>query len=71
VLEDVKSINNNTSIYKSGWQALNRMTQGGFRRGEFCTIGALQHKYKTGFSLSVFMQIARHNKPIIVQGEEE
>lgn len=70
VLEDVKSINNNTSIYKSGWQALNRMTQGGFRRGEFCTIGALQHKYKTGFSLSVFMQIARHNKPIIAQGEE-
>ena len=71
VLEEVKGLNNNKYIYRFGWHALNKMTQGGLRRGEFCTIGALQHKYKTGFSLSLFMQIARHNKPIIYEEEKE
>ena len=71
VFEDVKNINNNKSIYRFGWQALNRMTQGGVRRGEFVTIGALQHKYKTGFSLSLFMQIALHNSPIVLKDEKD
>lgn len=66
VFEEVKNVNNNTSIYKLGWQAVNKMLQGGLRLGEFVTIGALQHKYKTGLSLSMFMQIALHNKPIIL-----
>ena len=71
VLEEVKGVNNHKHVYQFGWQAFNRMTQGGIRRGEFMTIGALQHKYKTGFSLSLFMQIARHNKPIFLKKEEE
>lgn len=61
--DEIKKINSNQSILKTGWQALNRLTQGGIRRGEFVTIAALQHKYKTGFSLSLFMQLARYNKP--------
>lgn len=51
------------NVYKTGWQAFNKMTQGGLRSGETVVIGALQHKYKTGFSLSLFSQLALHNKP--------
>lgn len=64
-----KTINDNSNgagILKTGWQRLNKMLQGGFRRGEFCTIGALQHKYKTGFTLSLFAQIALFNKPHMI-----
>lgn len=69
VFEEVKNLNNNSSIYKTGWQAFNKMCQGGIRRGEYVSIGALQHKFKTGASLSLFMQIARHNKPIVLTSE--
>jgi len=52
-------------IYRTGWQGLNRMLQGGIRPGEFWIWPAsLQHKYKTGFSQSTFNQIARYNKPM-------
>lgn len=71
VFEEVKNLNNNKSIYKYGWQALNRATQGGLRRGEFVTVGALQHKYKTGASLSMFAQIAQHNSPVVTKEEAE
>jgi hypothetical protein len=39
------------------------MLQGGFREGDFCVIGALQHRYKTGFSLSLFKHLALYNTP--------
>lgn len=71
VFEEVKNLNNNKNIYKTGWIAVNTMLQGGVRRGEFITIAALQHKYKTGLSLSIFMQIALHNTPIITKEESE
>lgn len=71
VFEEVKSLNNNSGVYKLGWQGVNRMTQGGIRRGEFVAIEALQHKYKTGTSLSTFMQIALHNTPIVTKEEAE
>lgn len=52
-------------ILKSGWQALNRMTgeHGGFRRGDFVVLGALQHNFKTGFTLSLFKHFALYNTP--------
>lgn len=72
VFEEVRSMNNTTSIYKTGWHALNRALQGGIRlSGEFITIAALQHKYKTGFSLSMFIQLAMHNKPIMTTEDIE
>ena len=72
VFNDVKNVNNNTSIYRLGWHALNRMLQGGVRRGESANIaGALQHNYKTGMSLSVFAQIASLNTPIFSEKEAE
>ena len=57
--------NDNTGILKLGWTRLNKMLQGGFRRGEAWMINALQHKYKTGFSLTLFKQIALNNKPTL------
>lgn len=71
VFEEVKSLNNKTGVYKLGWQDVNKMTQGGIRRGECVGIEALQHKYKTGFTLSMFMQIALHNSPIMTKEELE
>lgn len=62
-LAEAKDMSNGDGILKTGWQDLNNMLQGGFRRGEFWLIPALQHKYKTGFSLSIFGQIALYNKP--------
>lgn len=60
----IKDINKGDKIYKTGWTALNRMLQGGIRQGETIVIGALQHKYKTGMSLSLFKQIPLYNKPL-------
>jgi len=52
-----------TALLKSGYQGINLMLDGGFRRGESVVIGALQHQFKTGFSLSVFKQLALYNIP--------
>jgi len=49
----------------TGWQYLNDLTAGGLRRGEFVTIASLQHKYKSGLSVSLFIQLAQFNKPIL------
>ena len=63
--EGVKDLANNTSVLKTGWQGINTMLQGGFQRGGFTVIGALQHKFKTGFSLTLFKQIALYNTPVM------
>lgn len=63
--EGVQDLANNTSVLKTGWQAINTMLQGGFQRGGFTVIGALQHKFKTGFSLTVFKQVALYNTPVM------
>ncbi len=63
VFNQVKNKTGGGAILKTGFTALNKMLQGGFRRGEMVVIGALQHKYKTGFTLSLFQQIAVLNKP--------
>lgn len=71
VFEEVKNLNNNSGVYKLGLQDVNTMTQGGIRRGECVGIEALQHKYKTGFSLTAFMQLALENTPIVTKEEQE
>lgn len=63
VLNEIVANNDGSGILVTGWQALNKMLQGGFRRGQFSMIAALQHKYKTGFTLSILSQIAMYNKP--------
>lgn len=66
VFKEVKTIANHTGLLQTGWQGINKMLQGGFRRGEEWVLPALQHKYKTGFTLSIFKQLAIYNKPVMV-----
>lgn len=66
LFNEVQEAANTTSLLVTGWIDINKMLQGGFRRGESWVIGALQHKYKTGFSLTLFKQIAIYNKPSMV-----
>lgn len=52
-------------IMPTRWQGLNRMMgeYGGIRRGDFIVVGALQHNYKTGFTLNLFRQISCFTQP--------
>lgn len=61
----IKEQANGTTILKTGLQGLNRMLDGGFRRGEVWVFGALQHNFKTGSSLTVFEHVALFNKPVM------
>ena len=58
------------SIMQTGLQGVNRMLQGGIRRGDEGVIGALQHNFKTGFSLTLFKQIALYNKPYMINPDK-
>ena len=66
VFDQVKDNINGDGLLKLAWTGVNEATQGGFRRGEFIVINALQHKYKTGFTLSLFAQIATANIPKLI-----
>ena len=61
--EDAKKLAVGSDAFKLGWSCINDMTQGGFRRGEFITVSALQHNYKSSFVKSIFAQILRLNVP--------
>lgn len=54
-----------TGVLKTGWQAINRMLgeSQGFRRGETVVVGALQHNFKTGFTMNLFKHFALYNTP--------
>lgn len=71
VFEEIKNGNSDAGVYKTGWQAVNRMLQGGFRRGVCVGVEALQHKYKSSSTLSLMAQIAMHNKPLPTKEEVE
>lgn len=71
VFDEVKNLNNEAGVYRLGWQGVNKMLQGGIRRGECMGVEALQHKYKTGSTLSMFCHIALHNIPITTKEEAE
>lgn len=65
VFQEIQDNSNDIGILKTGWQGINRMTQGGFRRGETWILPALQHNFKTGLSLSFFRQFAVYNTPVM------
>jgi hypothetical protein len=72
--EVFKVVNENSSgksVIRSGIQGINKMTQGGFRRGESWVVGALQHNFKTGFTLGLFKQFAMYNKPIMIDPKKK
>lgn len=63
VFANVASSNSEGLAFATGWRELNAALQGGPRPGDTMVIGALQHNYKTGMSLSAFAHIAIYNKP--------
>lgn len=63
VFNEMKARNTGQVGYITGWQDFNEMIQGRLRPGETVCINALQHKYKTGFTLSLYTQIAKYNIP--------
>lgn len=65
IVKNLKATKGEEGLLKTGWVQLNNMMQGGFRLGQMGTINSLQHNYKSGFVKSVFMQVARYNKPIL------
>ena len=64
-LDKVKEQSTEGGKLKTGWKELNVMLQGGFKKGEMWMIDALQHKYKSGFTRSLFMQLPVHNVPVM------
>lgn len=63
VFNDVAASNNADLPFLTGSRELNMALQGGPRPGDTVVIGALQHNYKTGFSLSLFADCVVENKP--------
>jgi len=53
------------SLLKVSWQDINDMLQGGFRKGSFVMVNALQHNYKSGFLRSILAQMLRCNIPVL------
>lgn len=62
VFMNIEEQQHGSKMLRTGWQAINDMLQGGFRPSEEWVIGALQHNWKTGFSLSLFKQFSLYNQ---------
>lgn len=65
--DDVKSLMSTDGAFRTGWQAINRMLGkvGAIKRGEFGIVGGLQHNFKSGFMLSLFVHFCLFNKPFL------
>ena len=70
-VEEVKDLNANNGKFQTGWKEINKMINGGFRRGEMWAVLALQHNYKSGFMQSLFCQFCMHNKPKLEDPEKK
>ena len=71
ILENIIIDETDSPILITGWQDLNIMTQNGLRRGETVSVSALQHNYKTGFSLTIFKQLCIYNKPKLINPKKK
>lgn len=60
-------------VLQFGYRGINRMlgNVGGIRRGDFMVVGALQHNYKTGFTLNLTKQVALYNKPYMLDPDKK
>lgn len=65
VLELAKEEVSTDGVLKLPYQAINRMLgdHNGILRGECVVLGALQHNFKTGFTLGIFKGVAMYNTP--------
>lgn len=69
VYQDAIDESSDEGILKCGWKGINRMLgwHDGFRRGDFWMIAAMQHQWKTGFSLNLTRHLATVNKPVVTE----
>lgn len=65
IFDTLKESESSSYKYLCGFRGVNTALQGGPQRGDLMVINALQHKYKTGFSLSLFAEYCRLNKPVL------
>ena len=65
-LKDGKSSITGNGIMRTGWQGVNKMLDGGLRRGEMIVIGGTQHGFKSGMLMSIPRQVALYNKPYMI-----
>lgn len=63
VFNDVAASNTSGLAFTTGYRELNMALQGGPRPGDTVVVAALQHNYKTGFTLGLFADIVVENKP--------
>lgn len=63
--ENVKESLSTDGALQMGWKGVNRMlgSVGAMRRGERVLIGGLQHNFKSGFMLSLFVHACMFNAP--------
>lgn len=66
VFQEIKNTDEGSALMITGFQELNNMLQGGFRRGDNVVTPALQHNFKTGMNLTLFKQLALYNKPYMI-----
>lgn len=67
----VENENSGNGVIRTPWQSLNDVLDGGFRPGEFVMSCALQHEWKTGFSLSIFRGVPIYNKPFLLHKDKK
>ena len=65
-MDDIKKQAEDGGKSITGWKGVNKMMNGGIRRGEQWVISALQHNYKSGFVQSLFVQLSTLNKPDLI-----
>lgn len=60
-------------VIRIGWQGITRMLgeHEGIVRGESVVVGALQHNFKTGFTLNLFKHAALYNKPYMLDEKKK
>lgn len=63
----VKEMLSTEGAFRTGWQAINRMLGkiGAIKRGEFGIVGGLQHNFKSGFMMSLFVHFCLFNRPVM------
>ena len=73
VLDEAIDETGTDGVLRTGIKAMNRMFgwHGGFRRGDFWVVGAMEHNYKTGFTLNLTKHVAIYNKPYMLDEKKK
>lgn len=69
--EEVRNRNKGLSGFRFAFRGINRFFKGRLEGNKLCTVGALQHQHKTGFSLALFRHIFQYNIPIVKEWRKQ